>query len=259
MKRDIGFFSSLPDVERRKVERTLVWRSFAKGETILNEKETNDDVYFIVEGNVGVLGFTESGRVISYAALEPGEFFGELAAIDKQPRSATVIANVPSVIAMLPGREFRRLIKSFPETSYAVMEKLVRVIRLSDLHIIDLGDHGVRQRICLELLRLGEPASGDPCVLHIYPTPTQQEMAVRIGSTRESVGRILSQLSHSGIVHRKSKTLHVLDRKKLEEMASSGDRRGESRRLSTEHRKAASFTGNNRRSADDRRKDNRRI
>lgn len=257
MKRDIGFFSSLPDVERRKVERTLVWRNFAKGETILNEKETNDDVYFIVEGNVGVLGFTESGRVISYASLEPGEYFGELAAIDKQPRSATVIANVPSVIAVLPGREFRRLIKSNPEISYAVMEKLVRVIRLSDLHIINLGDHGVRQRVCLELLRLGEPASGDPCDLHIYPTPTQQELAVRIGSTRESVGRILSQLSHSGIVHRKSKTLHVLDRRKLEEMALSGDHRGESHLLGTERRNAAdSFTDNNRRSADDRHNDN---
>ena len=77
--RGIEFFSSLPDVERRKVERTLGWHSIAKGETILDENETSDDVYFIVEGNVGVLGFAESGRVVSYASLVPGEYFGELA------------------------------------------------------------------------------------------------------------------------------------------------------------------------------------
>jgi len=257
--RDIEFFSSLSDVERRKFGRTLVWHSIAKNETILNENETSDDVYFIVEGNVGIFGFAETGRVISYASLEPGEYFGELAAIDKQPRSATVIANTPSVVAVLSGGEFRRLIKSNPEIAYAVMEKLARVIRLSNLHLLDFSDHGVRQRICLELLRLAEPAPGDSKDWLVHPVPTQQEMAITIGSTRESVGRILSELSHFGIVHRESRTLHVQDRRKLEEMALQGNRRSEVRRSDKERRKAALFTDNDQRSADDRRIDNRRI
>ncbi len=221
---DIEFFSSLPDVDRRKLERTLVWQSIAKGESIVDENQTSDDVYFIVEGSVGVLGFSVSGRVIFYASLEPGEYFGELAAIDKKPRSASVIASSPSVIAVLSGGEFRRLIRSNPEIAYAVMEKLAGVIRLSNLHITDLSDHGVRQRLCMELLRLAKPASGDSRDWLIHPLPTQQEMAVTIGSTRESVGRILSQLSRSGIVNRDSRTLHVPDRRKLEEMVSLGNR-----------------------------------
>ncbi len=256
--RDIEFFSSFSDVERRKVERTLEWRSFAKGETILNENETSDDVYFIVEGNVGVFGFAESGRVISYASLEPGKYFGELAAIDKQPRSATVIANTPSVIAVLPGGEFRRLIKSNLKIAYVVMEKLALVIRLSNLYIINLSDLKVQQRICLELLRLAEPVSGDSRDWRIHPLPTQQEMAVKIGSTRESVGRILSRLSRSGIVHRESRTLHVPDLRKLEEMVLPGNRRSEGRRSDRERRKAVLCTDNGQRSADDRRIGDRR-
>jgi|TARA_Y100000031_G_scaffold153753_1_gene199703 CRP-like cAMP-binding protein len=256
--RDIEFFSSFSNVERRRVERTLEWRGFAKGETILNEHETSDDVYFIAEGNVGVLGFAESGRVISYASLEPGEYFGELAAIDKQPRSATVIANAPSVIAVLPGAKFRRLIKSNPKIACAVMEKLARVIRLSNLHVIDLSDLRVQQRICLELLRLAEPGSGDSRGWRVHPLPTQQEMAMTIGSTRESVGRILSQLSRSGIVHRESRILHVPDLRKLEEMVLPGNRRSEGRRSDRERRKDVFIVDNEQRSADDRRIGDRR-
>ena len=54
---DIEFFSGLSDVERRKVERTLEWHNYTKGETILDEHETSDGVYFIVEGIVGIIGF----------------------------------------------------------------------------------------------------------------------------------------------------------------------------------------------------------
>ncbi len=262
---DIEFFSGFPDAERRKVERTLEWHSFAKGETILNENDTSDDVYFIVDGVVGVLGFAESGRVVSYASLGPGEYFGELASIDRQPRSATVIANAPSVIAVLSGGGFRRLIMSNPEIAYAVMKKLARVIRQSNLHVIDLSDLGLQQRICLELLRLAKPVPGDssdwrirPLDWRIHPLPTQQEMAIRTGSTRESVGRILSQLSHAGIVHRKSRTLHVPDRRKLEAMVLLGNRREETRRVGRERRKAVLFTDSDQRSADDRRIGDRR-
>ncbi|NQU56167.1 MAG: Crp/Fnr family transcriptional regulator [Rhodospirillales bacterium] len=251
--RDIELFSSLTDVDRRKVEQTLKWRNFATDETILNEHETDDDVYFVVEGNVSVLGLAESGRAISYASLEPGEFFGELAAIDKLPRSATVIANTPSVIALLPGGEFRRLVKSSPEVAYAVMEKLVRLIRLSNLRHIKQSDLGVRQRTCLELLRLMEPAPGDLRKWEIHPLPTQQELAIRIDATREGVGRILSQLSLSGTVRRELRTLHVLDRKKVEEMALSWDLRRETRRLGSKRGKAVPVTDNDQRSVGDRR------
>ena len=80
---DIEFFSGLPDIARRKLERTLEWHSFAKGETILNENETSADVYFIVEGIVSVLGFAESGWVVSFSSLKSGEYFGEISMLKK--------------------------------------------------------------------------------------------------------------------------------------------------------------------------------
>ena len=153
----------------------------------------------------------------------------------------------------MSGNEFRRLIMSKPRVAFAVLEKLANVIRSSNRHIIDLSDLGVQQRICLELLRLVEPASGDSGDWLIDPLPTQQEMAVTIGSTRESVGRIMSQLSHSGIIQRNLRTLHVLDRKKLEDMALLGKHRGENRRLVRERRKAVLFLDNYQRSGNERR------
>jgi len=139
------------------------------------------------------------------------------------------------------------------------MEKLVRLIRLSNLRHIKQNDFGVRQRTCMELLQLMEPAPGDLRNWEIHPLPTQQELAMRIGSTREGVGRILSQLSNAGIIHRELRTLHVLDRKKIKEMASSLDLRRENRRMDRERRKSLLVSDNDQRSKDDRRNDDRRV
>ena len=255
---DVEFFSSLTDAGSRKIDRVLAWHSFAEGETILNEAKTSDDVYFIVEGGVQILGFAESGQAAFFASLESGNYFGELSAIDKRPRSATVVANAPSVVAVLPGDEFRRLILSKPKIAYAVLKKLADVVRASNLQIIDLSGLDLQQRICLELLRLAEPARADSRDWRIHPLPTQQEMAVAIGSTRESVSRVMNQLSHSGIIRRNTQTLHVLDRRKLEDMVLSGERSSDGHRFGGERRKAALFLDNYQRSGNERREGYRR-
>lgn len=221
--RELKLFANISNASIRKIEQILNWHNFAKGETILNEHDTSDDVYFIVEGKVSILGYALSGQVISYASLETGEYFGELAAIDKKPRSATVIANEASLVAVLPGEEFRQLIKLNSEVAYMIMKKLTRIIRQSNLNVSNINALGLKERVCLELLRLADPPSIDSNYCKINPLPTQQQMAAKMGSTRESIGRILSQLSHTGIIHRKSRVLHVPDMKKLEEIIMPGN------------------------------------
>ncbi len=98
----------------------------------------------------------------------------------------------------------------------ALLRRLSEVIRLADERITDLSSLGAAQRVCLELLRLAErdPVVGKNWV--VYPLPTQANIASRIGTTRETVARMISRLSADGIVERKSKSLYIRDRDRLE-------------------------------------------
>ena len=191
-------------------------RECVPGERIIERGQTGREVYFVVDGNARVLNFAVSGRVVSFASLGPGAYFGELAAIDGQPRSATVVAQTKCVLAVLDGEEFRRLVLSFPQISITLLRHLSEVIRYADERITNLSSLGAAQRVCLVLLRLAEP---DPAVGRnwvVYPLPTQANIASRIGTTRETVARMISRLSADGIAERKSKSLYIRDRDRLE-------------------------------------------
>ena len=217
----VELFSCLPEVDFQEVERACKWRRFSRGDTILTQDETGNDVYFIMDGEARVLIFWGSGRTVTYASLEPGDYFGELSAIDELPRSATVVARTKCTVVVLPGDQFRRLATSNSRIALLVMKKLASVVRLGDARIVDLSLLGVQQRLCLELLRLAEPDEANLKNWAIFPLPTQQELAEKIGTTRVSVARIFSQLSKAGIAHRKSHALYIPDRGKLEELVFS--------------------------------------
>ena len=212
----VKIFGGLPADVMRRVVSTAAWRECAAGERIIERGQTGQEVYFIIEGGVRVLNFAASGRVISFASLGPGAYFGELAAIDGQPRSATVVAQAKCVLAVLEGEEFRHLVLSFPQISITLLRRLSEIVRRSDERITDLSSLSAAQRVCLEILRLAEPdpVAGRSWV--VYPLPTQANIASRIGTTRETVARMISRLAAEGIVERKSKSLYIRDRDRLE-------------------------------------------
>ena len=212
----VKIFGGLPADAMRRVVSKAAWRECTAGERIIERRETGQEVYFIIEGNARVLNFAASGRVISFASLGPGAYFGELSAIDGQPRSATVVAQAKCVLAIVEGEEFRRLLISFPQISIALLRRLSRIVRGSNERIGDLSSLSAAQRVCLEILRLAQP---DPVMGHnwvVYPLPTQANIASRIGTTRETVARMISRLAAEGIVERKSKSLYIRDRDRLE-------------------------------------------
>lgn len=211
--------ASLPIAERAEIERQCHWRRFEREAEILERASANRDVFFIAEGEVQIVNYALSGRPVAYATLGPGEFFGELAAIDGEPRSATVVARTPCVVGNLPPERFLKLMSDHPEVALAVMRRLARIIRVCDERIIDLATLGAMQRVVVELCRASRP---DPITAGswlIYPCPAQREFAARASTTRETVARVFSQLQDSGQIHRKGRTLYIHDRGRLEQIA----------------------------------------
>lgn len=219
----IPIFENLPESVREDIESKCRWRDARAGERIIERGQDTNDVYLMLSGNAHVLNFSNSGRVVDYAALKSGDIFGELAAIDGLPRSATVVTRTPCRLAVLPGEAFMELVTTYPEITKFVLSRLAEVVRTGDERITDLSLLGAEQRVCLELLRMARP---DPAYLKnlvIYPVPTQTLIASGIGVSRETVARIFGRLARQKIIERKAKTLYIRDRDKLEELAMSED------------------------------------
>lgn len=221
MGRLSGFalLASLPPEELARVEQACRWRRHPRGGQIVERASDNHDVFFIIEGQVEIVNYTLSGRPIAYAELGPGQFFGELSAIDGEPRSASVVAKTDCLLGALPPESFHDLLRRHPEVALLVMRRLAAIIRLCDERIMDLATLGAMQRILVELLRAARPDPITPGSWMIYPLPPQRETAMKAATTRETVARVFAQLQDIGLIRRKGRTLYLRDRAVIERMA----------------------------------------
>jgi len=216
---NIQLFASLAPEERRNLEKRCRWRRYRSNEQILDKDSDDHDVYFVAEGQVQIVNYSMTGREIALARLQAGSFFGELAAIDGQPRSASVVAVEPCLLASASPSLFIDLVTRYPGVARGVLAKLCGIVRSCDERIMDLSTLGAVQRVYLELLRLGrEDASGQ---LLIAKLPTHKTIASRASTTRETVARSISQLTAANIMAKHGDGLLVRDREKLEKLAGA--------------------------------------
>jgi CRP/FNR family cyclic AMP-dependent transcriptional regulator len=218
---NIELLSGLTAEERQSIAVKCNWKTYSTGKQILEKSSTSRDVFFGVSGSVNVVNFGVSGREVAYATVEAGQYFGELSAIDGRPRSANVIANKECALASMSPENFAELLKDHPDVSIQVLQRLARIIRVNDERILDLSTLGAVQRVCQELLRMAEPDPVTPGSWLIYPMPTQSAIASRVSTTRETVARVLGQLSHDDLVLKKGKNLYLKNREGIEDLISS--------------------------------------
>ena len=207
----------------RRLEQKCRWRECDRDEIILDRDNHDRDVYFVTSGSVIVVNFSLSGREIALARIAAGGYFGELAAIDGEPRSASVVALEACVIGVLAPLAFTELVTGDDTLSVRIMRRLARIIRIGDDRIMDLSTLGAFQRVYLELLRLCHADGEDSGILVIDPMPGQKEIASQASTTRETVTRAISQLAADGIVERKRKRLRIVDRRRFDSLAAALD------------------------------------
>lgn len=217
----IRLLSQLRPETLSDLERRCRWRRYAANEEILSRDSDSEDVLFVVEGRVRVVNYSITGREIAFATVEAGGYFGELAAIDGEPRSANVIALEDSRLGALAPMMFRNLLLDHPDIAMRVLKRLARIVRTCDDRIMDLSTLGAVQRVHVELLRLAEPDPATPGLWVIRSMPTHKDIASHASTARETVARVLSQLAGAGIVERNRKTLYIRNRPRLERLAET--------------------------------------
>jgi CRP-like cAMP-binding protein len=203
--RAIPLFRNLEERDLAAIADLLIERRFPKGATIFEEGVSGEYMYLIQEGQVKITKMSEDGRQKILEILSAGEFFGEMAVLDQEPRSASVKTTHPSVLLALSRQDFLRLLRRNPEIAMQLIRVLSQRIRETDDQVRALLFERVESRTRRVLLRLArEPAPKDP-TRRITSPVTHQELADMVGTSRETVTRVLKELKDEGWLRKEGK------------------------------------------------------
>jgi CRP/FNR family cyclic AMP-dependent transcriptional regulator len=186
----------------RKLESRCTFVQCEANELIIDYDDASADVYFVISGQVRVIYRSATGKEVILGEIVSGQFFGELAAIDGQPRSANVTALHRSRLCIMPRTVFVDLIDQAPAFNRHVMRLLTSRIRSLNARLAEHAFLQARQRLYAELLRLSASRAERHAERVISPPPLQHDIANRIGSRREVVSRELARLTRAGMIER---------------------------------------------------------
>lgn len=214
----VAIFGGLHPKALETIHSRCSWRRYEQGEPIVDYLDASDHVFFVTSGEVKVTIYSVAGRAVSFRTLGPGDVFGEYAAIDGEPRSASVEARSTCLIASMSGTDFRKLLDTEPVVTREVLKGLVRNVRRLTTRVYEFSTLAVSHRIHAELLRLASlvPRQGNSA--RLVPAPTHAEIASQVSTHREAVTRELNRLARVGIIERQKGVLVVRDIDRLSGM-----------------------------------------
>ncbi len=208
--RQVSIFRELPEETLADLSKRVWQRTAEAGSVIVNHEEPGDALFIISSGKVKVVLYGETGREIILSILRSGAFFGEMSLLDRQPRSANVVAVEESQLLGLNRDAFQTHLTAHPSTALAILAEMSRRLRHADEVIGNLALLDVYARVARTIRDLaqtqGEPADGG---LLIRERPTQQEMAGLIGTSRETVSRALNDFTRRGLLEMNGKQILV--------------------------------------------------
>jgi CRP-like cAMP-binding protein len=211
----VPLFGQLGPADLQRVLELARERAYPKNSVILFEDDPGDALYVVATGQVKVVLIGEDGREVILSVLGEGEFFGEMALIDDEPRSAHVIAMEDSTLVVLRREDFQHILLQVPAIALALLRELSRRLRRVDEKVGSLVLLDVNGRVAQLLLELADEEGGDRITRRL----THHTIAQMIGSSRETVSRTMRDLVDKGLIHISRKDITIQDRASLEAAA----------------------------------------
>jgi CRP/FNR family transcriptional regulator, cyclic AMP receptor protein len=184
-------------------------RSWGANTVLLTEQDASDALYVILSGRVKAYGAADDGREVVYSTQGAGEYFGEMS-LDGGPRSASIMTLEPTTCAVVPGPEVRDFLASQPDFALHLVKKLIKMVRANTEQVKSLALDDVYGRIARLLRKLAREDAAHPGVAVVPDRMTQQDIAERIGSSREMVSRVFKPLVEGGWVEMREGRIALL-------------------------------------------------
>ena len=189
-------FLGLSEHDISALSQHAVTRAYPKNTIIMNEGDLTDTLYIIVSGRVKVFLANEEGKEIVLDTQGPGEYFGEMV-LDEGPRSASVMTLEPCRFQVIPKDDVKALLRNHPDFALHLVRKLIYRSRVLTEHVKSLALKNVYGRFAKLLQEMATRENGK---LVINEKLSQQEMANRIGASREMINRIVKDLTTGGYI-----------------------------------------------------------
>ena len=192
----VPLFAHLGPVDLQALAALCRERRFSRGAVVVSQGEAGDAMFLIAGGQLKVAVFAEDGREVILSVLAAGGFFGEMALLDDEPRSAHVIAMTDATLLQLRREDFRNRLKASPDLGVALLRELSGRLRRADETIASMALLDVNGRIAHLLLELAREEGGD----RITRKLTHATIAQMVGASRETVSRTMKTLALQGII-----------------------------------------------------------
>src|SRR5436309_1695829 len=196
----------LRDTTLRNIAASGVIRTFPRNTVLINEGDVGDALYVVVSGRVKVFSSNEAGREFIIDFHGPGEYVGEMT-LDGEPRSASVITVEPTTCAVVNRGQFRDFILANPDFALHLIERLIHRVRVTTGNLKSLALSDVYGRMVRLLNALAQPADGKQVVPEKL---TQQDIADRIGASRDMIGKLMKDLIAGGQLSVEERTITIL-------------------------------------------------
>jgi CRP/FNR family cyclic AMP-dependent transcriptional regulator len=200
--RSVPIFSELTDADFSSLAKVANRRRYPKDSVVFFENEQGDFFFMILEGRIKVTILGDDGREVILSLLGSGDFFGEMALLDNEPRSATAIAVEDSELLSLHRNDFQSVLSDNRSITTGLIKVLTARLRranhqISTLALLDV--YGRVARVIVDMAREEGRRLKDGRIA--FRRATHQEIANRIGTTRETVTRMLKDLERQGMIH----------------------------------------------------------
>jgi CRP-like cAMP-binding protein len=216
----IWLFSDLPDADLAQIAGVARETTCRAGEVLVRQGEISGDLFAVIQGRLKVSSVADGGEEVLLSLLKPGQIFGEIALLDEEPRSATVVAAEACRFLVVPRDAFRTLLHQVPALATGLLKVMARHVRRLSLRAEDMASLDVRARLAKTLLGLADqfgvavPGQKTRITLRL----SQQELGRLIGATREMVNKCLREWTERKIVSYVSGILMVLKEHRLREI-----------------------------------------
>jgi CRP/FNR family cyclic AMP-dependent transcriptional regulator len=192
----VSLFAGLAEDQLATLADAAHTRRLARGQILFSEGEPSDHLFLVRSGRLRVFLASPRGEELTLAVVGPGQTFGELSVLDRQPRSASVDALETSELVAIAGDDVRALLETNPQALRAVALGLAASMRRLNGTAADLVFLDLPRR--LAKLLLAESKLGADGTIQSQLGMSQSGVAARLGVTRQSLNRALSGLAQRG-------------------------------------------------------------
>ncbi len=195
--KNVEIFAGLSDAELAALEESCIRRSYPKNTVIINENDVADSLYVIESGKVKVYCSDKNGKEFIMNTLLANDYFGELALLDDDRRSASVRTMEKADFCIIYKQDFNRVMGEHPNIAKTLIKNITRRVRALTEKVKSLALQDVYGRVTKVLNSLATERNDE---FYVEEKLTQQDIADRVGASREMVARILKDLTIGGYI-----------------------------------------------------------